>query len=216
MRDAVDAGKNDKQEPPRLVRGIEPSASDRTVERRVCPEVVCRRSQHHSPQRTAIGAGAKAARQRRANRDAFGDEIENRRRRRDVGVQPAPLDSAIAPRGAPLCARALPFRRTASIEPTNARNAHAAGIASEEEGDVGDPGGGRKHRRPRSQAAGLDDPAGEIREVPTREQVPQHIGPGAVDEHENDSHCLRIYDTKAAPASAEAADVACTKDTTGP
>ena len=96
-----------------------------------------------------MGAGAKAAGQRRADRDAVGDEIENRRRRYNVCVQPTTLDPAIAARGPPLRAPAASLRSAAPIEPTNPWNAYAPGIATEEEGDVGDASSGREHRRPR-------------------------------------------------------------------
>src|SRR5207247_2899950 len=119
VRETVNAGKNDKQEAPRLVRGIEPGPRDGAIERRVRPEVMRSRSQHDPLEGTAMGAGAKAAGQRRADRDAVGDEIENRRRRYNVCVQPTTLDPAIAARGPPLRAPAASLRSAAPIEPTN-------------------------------------------------------------------------------------------------
>ena len=183
MRDAIDAWKHDKEETPRLVRGVEPGLRDRAIERRVRSGVMGNRSQHDTAQSTPVAAGLQPARQRCADRDTLGDEIENRGSGDDVGVQPATLHPTIAPRGAPLFAPPAPG--PAAIEPTNSGNVDTSGIATEQEWDVSDAGRGRKDRRPRPQSARLDHPAREIRQVATSEQIPQHIDACAVDQHDD-------------------------------
>src|SRR6266851_6136987 len=95
------------------------------------------RSQHDTTQGAPMGAGLQSPRQRCADRDTVGDEIENRGGRDDVGVQPATLHAAIAPRCPPLLAPPAPLPRPAAIEPTNSGNVDTPGIATEEEWDVG-------------------------------------------------------------------------------
>src|SRR6266550_62835 len=94
-------------------------------------------------------------------------------------------DAAVAPRGAPLLAPAA--GGTAPVEPANAGNPDAPGIAAEQERDVRDAGRRGKHSRAGRETTGLDDPAGQVGEVAAPEQLPQHIATGAVDEYENRS-----------------------------
>ena len=185
VRDAVDSRKDDKHEAPRLGGGIEPRARDRPIERRIGPDVVRRSAEGGAAERQTVSTRTKAASQWRADRDAFRDEVEQRWSRRDVPIQPAPLHAAVAPRGAPLLAPAA--GGTAPVEPANARNVDAPGIAAEQERDVRDTRRRGKHGRAGRETTGLDDPTGEVGEVAASEQLPQHIATGAVDEYENRS-----------------------------
>src|SRR3989442_11032886 len=171
MRDPVDAGEDTKEEPPRFAGGVEPGASDCPVQRRIRPHVMRRRAQDGAAENETVGAGTKSADQGRADRDAFRDEVEERRSRGDVAVQPAGLYAAVAPRGPPL--RAPCGGGTGSIEPANARDSNAAGIAAKEERDVRNTCRRGKNRRAGRETAGLDDPAGEIGEVAGAQELPQ-------------------------------------------
>src|SRR2546426_8726918 len=183
MRDAVDAGEDDKEEAPRLGGGVEPGARDRPVQRRIGPDVMRGRAQDRAAERQTVGAGAKSTDQRRTDRDAVRDQIGQRRSRGDVAVQPAGLYAAVAAGGPPL--RAPSTGGTTSIEPANAGNSDAARMAGEQERDVRDTCRRGKDRRAGRESAGLEEPAGEIGEVAAPQQLPQHIASGAVDEHEN-------------------------------
>src|SRR5439155_9040157 len=192
MRDPVDAGENHEEKTPRFGSGLEPSLRNGPVERRIRPQVVGRRAQHSSTQRDAVTVRAKTTRQGRADGDALGDEVEERGRGRDVAVQQAALNTAVTPGGVPL--RAPTARGATTIEPANARNPHAAGIAAEQERDVRDTGRRWKHRRSGGQTAGLDDPAREIREVPAPEQLAEDIDASAIDEDKHRSHRVHSVD----------------------
>src|SRR5207249_1692647 len=84
-------------------------------------------------------------------------------RRGDVAVEPGALHAAIAARSTPLFPPST--GGGGSIQPANTRNAGAAGITAEQEWDVRDAGRRGKHRRPHTPPAGLDDEAGEVREM---------------------------------------------------
>src|SRR5437016_2371395 len=163
MRDPVDAREDNKEEAPRFARGVEPGARDCPVQRRIRPHVMRRRAQDGAAENETVAAGTQSADQGRADRDAFRDEVEERRSRSDVAVEPAGLYAAVAAGGSPL--RAPSPRSTGSIEPANARDSNAAGIAAEQERDVRDTCRGGKNRRAGRETAGLDDPAGEIGEI---------------------------------------------------
>ena len=183
--DAVHAWEHNKDEAPRLGGGIEPGARNRPIERGICPHVMSRGAERSATERQTVCAGTEAPGQRRTDRDALRDQVEQGRRRRDIPVQPAPLYAAIAPGGTPLLAPASGC--AGPIEPANAGNADAAGIPAEQERDIRHTGRRWKHRRAGCQATALDDPTREIGEVAASEQLPQHIATGAVDEYENRS-----------------------------
>src|SRR5262249_57154630 len=131
MGDPVDPRKYHQEETPRLARGIDPGARDGSVQRRVRPEIVCGRAENGAPPRDPVGSGREAAGERRANRNALWDEIEQRRTASDIAVQPPRLRAAVAARGAPLFAPAPTRRRAAAIEPPDPRNPDAPRIAAE-------------------------------------------------------------------------------------
>ena len=133
-----------------------------------------------------MAAGRQPARERRADRDAVGDEIENRRRRRDVAVQPPALHPTIAPGRPPLLAPLA--RGSAAIEPANPGDPHRSWIAAEEERDVRNARRRRKDRRRGGETPGFDDGACHIRKIAAVEQLPQHVDARAVDEHEDGPH----------------------------
>src|SRR2546423_7627554 len=109
-------------------------------------------------------ARPQAARNRRADRDTLGDQIEQRWSGGDVAVDPARLDAAIAAHGAPL--RPPTARRFCSIKPANAGDPNIAGKPSEQEWDVRDAGGGGKNGRPDSKVPPRrEDPASAVREI---------------------------------------------------
>src|SRR5439155_7946218 len=134
VRDPIDTGEDDEEEAPRFQGGVQPGARHGPIECRIGPEVVCRGPQDGPPDRDAIAPRTQAPGERRADRDALRDEVEQRWRGRDVAVQPAALNPAVAARGAPLLPPAA--RGTATIEPANPGNAHAPGIPPEQERDV--------------------------------------------------------------------------------
>src|SRR6267378_2120310 len=87
VRDTVDTRKDDKQESPRLGGGIEPGACDRPIERGIGPEVMRGGAERGATERQTVSAATKSTSQRRADRDAFGNQVEQRWSRRDVAVQ---------------------------------------------------------------------------------------------------------------------------------
>src|SRR5437764_12106822 len=86
-----------------------------------------------------------------------------------------------------------PTGGSGAIQPPDAGNAGATGIAAEEEGDVGDARRRRKHGRSHPPPAGLDDKSSEVRELATRQQLPQDVGAGAVDQDKDCTHAVSGY-----------------------
>src|SRR5207245_367123 len=125
----VDSGKHDEEKTPRVSSQRDPRVLHGAIERGIGPEVVGCRAKDRATERNAVCAVAEAAGNRRADRDAFGHEIEHRRRRRDVGVEPGTLDAAIAARSTPLFAPST--GGGGAIQPANTRYAGAAGITAE-------------------------------------------------------------------------------------
>ncbi len=188
MGDPIDPGEYDKEETPGIRRRGDPGTGDGPIQRPVSPQVVGRGPEDGAPERDAVGTWAEAPRDGRTDRDTVRHEIEERRSRSEIVVQPASLHAAIAARRAPLLAPSLPGRRAVAIEPTDARNPHAPGIAAEQEGDVRHPRRRWEHRRSSREAAALDHPAREVRQIAALQEVAQHVGAGAIDQDEDCSH----------------------------
>src|SRR5262249_32190390 len=131
MGDPVDPRKYHQEETPRLARGIHPSPRDAWARSRVRPGRVRARAEKGAPPRAPVAPGREAAGERRANRNALWDEIEQRRTASDIAVHPTRLRAAVAARGAPLFAPAPTRRRAAAIEPPDPRNPDAPRIAAE-------------------------------------------------------------------------------------
>src|SRR3989449_9430055 len=191
MRRSVDSRKHHEEKTPRRSGQRNPCLLNRAIERGIGPQVVGCRAKDRATERNAMGAVGEAAGNRRADRDAFGHEIEHRRRRGDVAVEPGALHAAIAARSTPLFPPST--GGGGAIQPANTRNAGAAGITAEQEWDVRDAGRRGKHRRPHTPPTGLDDEAGEVREIAARQQLPQDVGARAIDEDEDRTHVFSQY-----------------------
>src|SRR5882762_3216525 len=76
VRDAVHAREDNKEEAPRLGGGIEPGGRDRPIERGIGPGVMRCGAQGGATERQTVSAGTKSTSQWSADRDAFGDQIE--------------------------------------------------------------------------------------------------------------------------------------------
>src|SRR2546430_3656535 len=164
VRDTIDAGEYYEQQSPRFSGRRNPGLCDRAIERPITAEVVCRGAKKRALQWNAMRARPQAARNRRADRDTLGDQIEQRWSGGDVAVDPARLDATIAAHGAPL--RSPTARRLCSLKPATARDPHMAGKPSEQEWDIRDAGGGGKNGRSDPEASPRrEDPASQVREI---------------------------------------------------
>src|SRR5438067_3988647 len=191
VRRAVDAGKHDEEKAPAGSRGVDPSCLDGAIERGIRAEVMRCGAKDRATERNAMRTVREAAGDRRTDCDALGDEVEHRGRWCDVAVEQGALNAAVAARRAPLFPP--PAGGSGAIQPADAGNAGATGIAAEEEGDVGDARRRRKHGRSHTPPAGLDDRSSKVRELATRQQLPQDVGAGTVDQDKDCTHAVSGY-----------------------
>src|SRR4029077_20821730 len=76
MRDAIDAGKDDKKKTPRFGGGVQPGAGNGPVEGGIGAEVMRRGPEHGPPDGDTVATAPEAAGERRADRDALRHEVE--------------------------------------------------------------------------------------------------------------------------------------------
>src|SRR5207237_7534148 len=174
VRRAVDAGKHDEEKAPADSRGVDPGCLDGAIERGIRAEVMRCGAKDRATERNAMGTVREAAGDRRTDCDAFGHEVEHRGRWCDVAVEQGALNAAVAARRAPLFPP--PTGGSGAIQPPDAGNAGATGIAAKEERDVGDARRRRKHGRYHTPTAGHDYKPSEVRELASVPHLPKDVG----------------------------------------
>ena len=188
MREAVRARKDHEQEPPRPRGNGQPRVRDRAVERAIAAEVVRRGAEDRPADGHQVRAAGQTAADRRADRQALRDEIEEGRAAVDVAVDPRRLGAAVASRRSPPGCRTAGDARP--VEPPDARDVREARVPPEQDRDIRDAGRRGKDGRADGHPSWFDDPTGQIRQIALLEQITQDVVTRAV--HQNAHHPTRL------------------------